>query len=77
MHVLYMFMSMFDPVFEPGAALFIIWRRPKWGGMQTLAAGSHKAMVGAWEALQEDYPDDELTMQHRARILRRREPLPR
>jgi hypothetical protein len=63
---------MFDPKFEPGAALFIIWRRPRAGGMETIAAGTHRAMRGAWEAIQDQYPDDELTLQNRARVLARR-----
>lgn len=66
---------MFDPVFETGAALFIIWRRPAYGGIETIAAGTHRAMVGAWNAVQDQYPDDELTLQNRARVLRRREPV--
>ncbi len=56
-------------------ALFIIWRRPPRGGMHTLAAGSFKAMTVAWDALQADYPDDELTLQQRARVLKRRAPI--
>jgi hypothetical protein len=66
---------MVDPKFEPDVALFIIWRRPRRGGMHTLAAGSFKAMKVAWEELQGDYPADELTLQHRARILMRRAPM--
>ena len=63
---------MFDPKFEPGAALFIIWRRPRTGPMETIAAGTHRAMRGAWEAIQDQYPDDELTLQNRARVIARR-----
>lgn len=67
---------MFDPRFEPGAALFIIWRRPLSGGMQTVAAGTHRAMRGAWDAVQDQYPDDELTWQNRARVLAGRGAMP-
>jgi hypothetical protein len=63
---------MFDPKFDPGAALFIIWRRPRTGGIETVAAGTHRAMRGAWEAVRDQYPDDELTLQNRARVLARR-----
>ena len=49
---------MFDPKFDPGAALFIIWRHPRTGGMETVAAGTHRAMRGAWAAIQDQYPDD-------------------
>ena len=66
---------MFDPRFAPDVALFIIWRRPRGGGMHALAAGSFKAMAVAWEALQDDYPADELTLQQRARVLIRRAPM--
>jgi hypothetical protein len=64
---------MFDPKFEPGAALFIVWRRPRIGAMETVAAGTLRAMRGAWEAVQDQYLDDELTLQNRARVLARRE----
>lgn len=63
---------MFDPKFEEGVALYIIWARPKSGAMRTLAAGGLRAMLAAWEAVQEDCPTDELTLQHRARVLRSR-----
>lgn len=63
---------MFDPRFLEGAALFIIWRRPPCGGLETVAAGTHRAMRAAWDAVQDQYPDDELTLQNRARILARR-----
>ena len=43
----------FGPKFEPGAALFIIWRRPRAGGRETIAAGTHRAMRGAWDAIQD------------------------
>ena len=66
-------LSMFDPRFDPNDALFIIWRRPRAGGIHTVAAGSFNAMIAAWRAVQEDYPDDELSLQNRARILMRRE----
>ena len=66
-------LNMFDPKFAHGAALFIIWRRPRTGGMETIAAGTHRAMRGAWDAIQDQYPDDELTLQHRARVIERRE----
>uniref|UniRef100_UPI001AE07BCF hypothetical protein n=1 Tax=Pararhodobacter sp. SW119 TaxID=2780075 RepID=UPI001AE07BCF len=61
--------------FEPGAALFIIWRRPRHGGMHSLAAGSLKAMTVAWEALRDDYPGDELTLQQGTRVLMRSAPM--
>ena len=64
--------TMFEPEFEEGAALYIIWARPKKGGMRTLAADGLRAMLAAWEALQEDCPAKELTLQHRARVLRSR-----
>lgn len=66
---------MFDPVFQPGAALLVIWRRPRHGGLETIAAGTHRAMSGAWDAIQDQYPDDEITLQNRARIVKRRLPL--
>lgn len=65
---------MFDPRFDPSAALFIIWRRPRTGGMETIAAGTHRAMRGAWSAVQDQYLSDELTLQHRARVIERRDP---
>jgi len=66
---------MFDPKFAPGEALFIIWRRSDRGGLVTVAAGSHRAMAAAWVAVQDQYPTEELTLQNRARILRRRAPV--
>ena len=74
-NVPYMFSKMVDPKFEPDVALFIIWRRPRCGGMHTLAAGSFKGMLAAWEAMQGDHPDDELTLQHRVRVILRRAPI--
>ena len=68
---------MFDPIFRPGEALYIIWRRPKHGGMETIAAGSHRAMRAAWDAVQDEYPEDELTLQNRARVMSSRGPLRR
>lgn len=65
---------MFDPIFTPGSALFIIWRWPRHGGKETIAAGTHRAMTGAWAELQDLYPEDELTLQNRARVLLRRPP---
>ena len=66
---------MFDPKFDRGAALFIIWRRPQTGPIETVAAGTHRAMRGAWDVIQDQYPDDELTLQNRARVLARRGPV--
>ncbi len=66
---------MFDPKFEEGFALFVIWSRPKSGGMRTLAAAGFNAMMAASEAVQTDCPTEELTLQHRARVLRSRPPL--
>lgn len=66
---------MFDPKFEEGFALYIIWARPQKGGMHTLAAGGINAMMAAWEAVQAECPTEELTLQHRARVLRSRPPL--
>ncbi len=40
--------------------------------METIAAGTLRAMRGAWDAIQDQYPDDELTLQNRARVLARR-----
>ena len=70
-----MFEFMFEPKFDETAAIFIIWARSKQGGMRTLAAGGFSAMVAAWEAVQADCPTEELTLQHRARVLRSRTPL--
>jgi hypothetical protein len=42
--------------------------------METIAAGTHRAMRGAWSAIQDQYLSDELTLQHRARVIERREP---
>lgn len=66
---------MFDPKFDETAAIFIIWARSEQGGMRTLAAGGFNAMAAAWEAVQTDCPTEELTLQHRARVLRSRTPL--
>lgn len=66
---------MFDPKFDETAAIFIIWARSKQGGMRTLAAGGFNAMAAAWEAVQTECPEDELTLQQRARVLRSRPPL--
>ncbi len=66
---------MFDPKFDETAALFIIWVRPRRGAMRTLAAGGFNAMAAAWEAVQTECPEDELTLQQRARVLRSRPPL--
>jgi len=68
---------MFDPRFPEGEALFIIWRRPPNGRPITLAAGSHRAMSAAWDAVQDQCPDEELTLQQRARVLLRRGPIER
>jgi len=70
-----MFFSMFAPKFDETAALFIIWARSKRGGMRTLAAGGFNAMAAAWEAVQTECPEDELTLQQKARVLRSRPPL--
>lgn len=67
--------SMFDPKFDETAAIFIIWARSTRGGMRTLAAGGFNAMAAAWEAVQMECPEDELTLQQRARVLRSRPPL--
>ena len=67
--------TMFDPKFEEGFALYIIWARPRSGALRTLAAGGFSAMAAAWEAVQGDCPTEELTLQHRARVLRSRPPL--
>ena len=61
--------------FPPGEALFIIWRRSERGGLATVAAGSHRAMAAAWEAVVNQYPTEELTLQNRARVLRKRGPV--
>jgi hypothetical protein len=66
---------MFDPKFDETAAIFIIWARSRHGGMRTLAAGRFGAMAAAWEAVQTECPEDELTLQQRARVLRSRPPL--
>lgn len=70
-----MFPHMFDPKFEEGFALYIIWARPKSGGMRTLAAGGFNAMIAAWDVVQTECPEDELKLQQRARVLRSRPPL--
>jgi hypothetical protein len=70
-----MFLSMFDPKFDETAAMYIIWVRSKRGGMRTLAAGGFNAMAAAWEAVQTECPEDELTLQQKARVLRSRPPL--
>lgn len=66
---------MFDPKFPEGSALFIIWRRSRFTGLETVAAGTHRAMKAAWGAIQDEYPDEELTLQNRARVLEFRAPL--
>ena len=70
-----MFESMFDPKFKETAAIFIIWARSTRGGMRTLAAGGFNAMIAAWDVVQTECPEDELTLQQRARVLRSRPPL--
>lgn len=70
-----MFEFMFEPKFDETAAIFIIWARSEQGGMRTLAAGGFDAMAAAWEAVQTECPEDELTLQQRARVLRSRPPL--
>jgi hypothetical protein len=66
---------MFDPKFDDDFALYIIWARPASGRMHTLAAGGLRAMLAAWEVVQEDCPTEELTLQHRSRVLHARPPL--
>lgn len=66
---------MFDPKFQDDFALYIIWARPRSGGMYSIAAGGFSAMMAAWDAVQHDCPTAELTLQNRARVLRSRPPL--
>ena len=49
---------MFDPKFEEGFALYIIWARPKSGGIRSLAADGFNAMAAAWEAVQAQCPTE-------------------
>lgn len=44
--------------------------------METVAAGTNQAIRGAWDAIQNQYPDDELTLQNRGRVLARRGAMP-
>jgi len=55
-----MFCRMLDRKFAEDFALYIIWSRPRQGGMRTLAA---------WDVVQKDCPADEIAFQHRARVL--------
>jgi hypothetical protein len=66
---------MFDPKFQTDTAIYIIWARPSRGQMYTLAAGGLTAMQAAWEVVQAESPDAELTLQFRARVLKHRPPL--
>lgn len=68
-------MRIHEPRFDPSVALFIIWRRPREGGMEAVAAGSLRAMRAAWDAVQQDHPRDDLTLQQGARVLMERGPL--
>jgi hypothetical protein len=43
--------------------------------MHALVAGGFSAVVAAWEAVRAECPTEELTLQHRARVLRSRTPL--
>ncbi len=53
-----MCLSMFDPKFEDGFALYIIWARPASGRMHSLAVGGLRAMLAAWEVVQQDCPTE-------------------
>lgn len=67
-------MRMHEPEFDPTAALFILWRYSPEGSRVSIAAGALTAMNAAWVAVQDEYPRDQLSLQHGARIVRRREP---
>lgn len=64
-----------EPQFPTNRALYIIWCESKVWGRFSVAAGSHTAMAAAWDALQDQQPQDLLTLQDGARVLRRRGPL--
>lgn len=68
-------MRIHEPHFDETAALYIIWASNPWTRMESLAAGSFTAMKAAWDALQSERPQDRLTLQHGARVLRERPPL--
>ena len=65
-------MRFHEPKFAHGVALYIIWRESPEGERASVAAGTLSAMLGAWEAIQEDHLRDELTLQNGAMIMRRR-----
>lgn len=66
-------MRIHEPIFPEDGALFIIWCKPAFGAPFSVAAGGLRAMQAAWHAVQDDYPQDDLTLQNRARVLLRRD----
>ena len=67
-------MRFHEPKFAEGVALYIIWRESPEGERTSVAAGTLSAMLGAWDAIQDQHQRDELTLQNGAMIMQRRGP---
>jgi len=65
-----------DPEFPDDLALHIIWAEPQGAGKRwSVAAGTFRAMIAAWPALQDQHKRETLTLQQGALILEKRPPL--
>lgn len=64
-----------NPEFPEDLALHIIWAAPPKGPRWTVAAGTFRAMVAAWPALQDQHKQETLTLQQGALILQKRLPI--
>lgn len=60
------------PDFDRIEALYIIWAESPEGVRRSLAAGVFEAIRPAWDALQTEYPREEMRLQRGARVLFRR-----
>lgn len=68
-------MRIHDPIFPNDRALLIIWCHELGQRPYSLAAGTHDAMMAAWDAVQGDCPRAALYLQQGARVIRQRGPV--
>ncbi|GHG11218.1 hypothetical protein GCM10017322_03370 [Paracoccus aerius] len=64
-----------DPEFPDDLAPHIIWAEPPRGQRWSVAAGTFRAMVATWPAIQDQHKQETLTLQQGALILEKRPPL--
>lgn len=68
-------MRIHEPIFPENQALYIIWAEDGFIGRRSVAAGCLTAMLAAWQAIQGEFPNEELTMQNGSRVMHRRSKL--